>query len=61
MTRCASTGGTAPAWIRERVRTCEAAWPPLLLAALTGAALLAGLCCGVTLWISDAPLYYAHP
>jgi len=61
MTRCGSTGETVPAWIREAVRRYEAAWPPLVLAALTGAVLLAGLCCGGILWISDAPVYYAHP
>lgn len=61
MTRCGSTGATAPAWIRETVRRYEDAWPPLVLAALVGAALLIGLCCGGLLWISDAPVYYALP
>ncbi len=57
----ASTGGTAPGWIRERARCQERIWSPMVLSAalmiviLAVACLLAGLC-----W-AEAAVYYARP
>ena len=61
MTPCGNTGPTVPAWIRERVLRLERAWPPLALAAGTALVILFEVALGVTLWISEAPVYYARP
>jgi hypothetical protein len=61
MTPCGTTGPTVPAWVRERVAELEEAWPPLVLAAATAFVILAELALGVTLWMADAPVYYARP
>ena len=61
MKSCGNTGPTVPGWIDEQVSRLEEAWPPLVLAAGTAAAILIELALGVILWTSDAPVFYALP
>ena len=61
MTPYANTCPTVPGWIREQVLHLEADWPPLVFAAGTLLVIGVELVLGVTLWISDASVYYGHP
>lgn len=54
-------GTGVPAWIRERSKRREEAWPLLALAAGTALSILVELTVGVILWTSDAAVYYARP
>jgi integral membrane sensor domain MASE1 len=61
MTRRATTGSTAPAWVRERIEGFERAWPLWVLgAALAGVIVVSLVLLGV-LWSAEPPVYYALP
>ena len=61
MTRRASTGQTAPAWIRDRIARHQAAWPWAVLAAGMAMVILGSLVLGMLLWTSEPVVYYARP
>jgi hypothetical protein len=61
MTRCGTTGPSAPAWIREQVSRQEEAWPLAALAAGLGALILVELLCGARVWNAEPWVVYACP
>lgn len=56
-----STGGSAPAWIAERIREREAAWPLALLCAGLAVSMIVSLWAGAWIWTSNGWVVYASP
>jgi hypothetical protein len=56
-----NTGPTVPAWISERIRRREEAWPLAVLSAGLVAVLALSAAAGVWIWTSDASVVYALP
>jgi hypothetical protein len=61
MTSPERTGAARPAWIRERVRCHEEAWPHRALVAGLVAVICLMLALGALLWTATAAVYYAQP
>jgi hypothetical protein len=56
-----NTGPTAPAWISDRIREREEAWPLAVLSAGLAAVLAAGAAAGAWIWTSEGFVVYALP
>jgi hypothetical protein len=54
-----NTGGTVPAWVRERIVRYEEDWPAWVTAVAMAGADLVLLVLGMMLWFSDARVFYA--
>lgn len=61
MTMLAHTGAARPAWIRDRVRDHEEAWPHRALVAALVAVMFLVLTLGGLLWTATAAVYYGQP
>lgn len=56
-----ATGSTVPAWIADRIRQAERAWPQWVLAAALAVSTAGKLVLLGVLWTTDAAVYYGLP
>jgi hypothetical protein len=56
-----NTGPTAPAWVSERIRRREEAWPMAVLAGGLVVVMAASLAAGLWIWTSEPYAVYALP
>jgi hypothetical protein len=61
MRSSANTGPIVPAWISERIRDREEAWPLAVLSAGLAGVLTAAAAAGAWIWSSEAWVVYVLP